>query len=260
MTRADGEALLEERISEWRAHLDRRQAIRSVDVEELEDHLRAQVETLREAGLDEDEAFLLGVKRMGDLDSISREFALEYSERLWKQLVVSSGKGETSTGVGRDALVAVGLAIAAAAALKAPALFGLEIAGRDADLSFYRLNLCLFVFPFLAGFFAWKRNLPQWGWGWLAVPFIAAGFLVNLFPFEPRGHTEALAALHLPMALWLTVGFAYVGGQWRSGDQRMNYIRFSGEWFIYYSLIALGGGVLTAFTLFVFRAIDLNIE
>ncbi|MCA9410212.1 MAG: DUF4153 domain-containing protein [Candidatus Omnitrophica bacterium] len=260
MTRADGAALLEERISEWRAHLDRRQAIRSVDVEELEDHLRAQVETLREAGLDEDEAFLVGVKRMGELDSISREFALEYSERLWKQLVVSSGKGETSTGVGRDALVAVGLAIAAAAALKAPALFGLEIAGRDADLSFYRLNLCLLVFPFLAIFFAWKRGLPQWGWGWLAIPFVAAGLLVNLMPFVSEGHTEALAALHLPIALWLTVGFAYVGGQWRSGDQRMNYIRFSGEWFIYYSLIALGGGVLTAFTLFVFRAIGLNIE
>lgn len=260
MKRADGAALLEERISEWRAHLKQRQAVHSVDVDELEDHLRAQVETLREAGLDEDEAFLVGVKRMGDLDSLSREFALEYSERLWKQLVVSPGKGESSTGVGRDALMAVGLAIAAAAALKAPALFGLEIAGGDADLSFYRRNFCLFILPFLAIFFAWKRSLPPLGWGWLAVPFVAAGLIVNLLPFVPEGHTESLAALHLPIALWLTVGFAYVGGRWKSHEQRMNYIRFSGEWFIYYTLIALGGGVLIAFTLFVFRSIDLNLE
>src|SRR6185295_13745281 len=35
---------------------------------------------------------------------------------------------------------------------------------------------------------------------------------------------------------------------------------FSGEVFIYYVLIALGGGVFTAFTLMVFQAIGLNAE
>lgn len=260
MNRADEAELLEERISEWRAQLNQRRALHSVDVEELEDHLRAQIEILREAGLDGDEAFLVGVKRMGDLDSLSREFALEYSERLWKQLVVSKGEGESSGWVHRDALMAVGLAIAAAAALKAPAFFGLEIAGQDADLSFYRRNFCLLILPFLAVFFAWKRSLSPLGWGCLAVPFVAAALMVNVLPFAPEGYTENLAALHLPIALWLTVGFAYAGGYWRSGDQRMNYIRFSGEWLIYYTLIALGGIVLIAFTLFVFRAIDLNME
>ena len=42
---------------------------------------------LTQAGLTEDEAFLVAVKRMGSLDAISREFAREHSERLWKQLV-----------------------------------------------------------------------------------------------------------------------------------------------------------------------------
>jgi hypothetical protein len=40
----------------------------------------------------------------------------------------------------------------------------------------------------------------------------------------------------------------------------MNYVRFSGEWFIYYSLIALGGGVLMGITSFIFTAIRLNVE
>jgi hypothetical protein len=40
----------------------------------------------------------------------------------------------------------------------------------------------------------------------------------------------------------------------------MNFVRFSGEWFIYYTLIALGGGVLTLFTVFIFKAIGLNAE
>ena len=37
---------LEERITEWRDSLRRKQAMHSVDVVELEDHLRSQVEAL----------------------------------------------------------------------------------------------------------------------------------------------------------------------------------------------------------------------
>src|SRR5512146_996388 len=38
----------------------------------------------------------------------------------------------------------------------------------------------------------------------------------------------------------------------------MNFVRFSGELVIYYALIALGGGVLTGFTLMMFEAIGLD--
>src|SRR5512147_1066542 len=85
---------LEEQIDHWRNYLRRRQAIHSVDVAELEDHLREQVTGLMNAGLAADEAFLVAVKRMGELDALSREFAREHSERLWKQLVVSAAPGE----------------------------------------------------------------------------------------------------------------------------------------------------------------------
>jgi hypothetical protein len=40
----------------------------------------------------------------------------------------------------------------------------------------------------------------------------------------------------------------------------MDYIRFSGEWLIYYALLALGGGLLMAFTAGAFRAIDIDTE
>jgi hypothetical protein len=251
---------LEERVGEWRQYIRRRQAVHAVDVIELEDHLRSQVEAQSEAGLDEDEAFLVAVKRLGDLDSLSREFAREYSERLWKQLVVSPEAGAASSAPSQNAMVAVALAIAASIALKLPELFGLRIMGPDAADSFYMRNLGLFVLPFLAGYFAWERGLRQPGWLWLTLPFVAAGLAMNVMPFKASGHTEMLAALHLPIALWLTVGFAYAGGQWRSHEQRMNFVRFSGEWFIYYTLIALGGAVLIGFTLFLFKAIGLDAE
>ena len=40
----------------------------------------------------------------------------------------------------------------------------------------------------------------------------------------------------------------------------MNFVRFTGEWFIYFVLIALGGGVLMGSTAFIFNAIGRNPE
>lgn len=255
----NNKATLETRIGEWRNFLRRRQAVHAVDIDELEDHLRSQVDALSEAGLDEDEAFLVAVKRLGDLDSLSQEFAHEYSERLWKQLVVSSGAGGTSSKSFRTAIVAIVLGIAAGIAIKLPEAFGMRWGANAAD-TFYLRNITLFVLPFLAAFFVWKRDLRQSAWPWLIAPFAAAALIMNLMPFIDRGHTELLSALHLPIALWLSVGFAYAGGQWRDHSQRMNYVRFSGEWFIYYVLIGLGGGVLMGLTVFLFQAIGLNPE
>ena len=249
---------LEEQIDQWRSYLRRRQAIHPVDVAELEDHLREQVGVLSEAGLATDEAFLIAVKRMGDLDSLSREFAREHSDRLWKQLVVSSSDaGEPRAAARTDAAVAFGLAVAAAVLVKVPALFGLQL---DDDADFYARNLSLFVLPLLTGYFAWKRRLDLRTIGWLAVAFTAAAVFANVYPFEPDGSTEALSALHLPIALWLVVGIAYVGGRWRQVAGRMDFIRFSGEFFIYYVLIALGGGVLTAFMVALFESIGIDAE
>ena len=67
---------LEEQIAQWRAYVRRRQALHGPDVEELEGHLRDQLVALTETGLAGDEAFLVAVKRMGNLDALSREFAL----------------------------------------------------------------------------------------------------------------------------------------------------------------------------------------
>jgi len=249
--------VLEERIAEWRSYLSRRQAIHAVDVDELEDHLRSQVSDLQGAGLDDEEAFLIAVKRIGDLDTLSREYAQEYSERLWKRLVVSpAASGEKWN---REAMIAVGLAVAAGVAIKIPAFFGISWDG-DEEALWYIRNMSLFTLPFLAVYLAWKRALPAVGWGVLGGVYLAAALVMNLMPFVPEGSTQMLAILHLPMALWLVAGAAYAGGKWRESKQRMNYVRFSGEWFIYYVLIALGGGVLMAITMLLFEAAGIDAE
>src|SRR6185369_1793897 len=110
---------LEEQIDQWRCYLRRRQAVHSVDVAVLEERLREQVTGLVNAGLATDEAFLVSVKRMGELDGLSREFAREHSDRLWKQLVLVPSDSEELPALSRtDAIVAFCLAVAAAVALK----------------------------------------------------------------------------------------------------------------------------------------------
>jgi hypothetical protein len=253
------EAALEQRIGEWRTFFGKRQAVHTADVAELEDHLRSQIDALRAAGLDEDEAFLVAVKRLGNLDSVSREFASEYSERLWKQLVVAPDAATPSPASQRETTLAIALAFAAAIAMKIPELFGKHII--DDDMSFYAHNVPFFVLPFLAGFFAVKRSLPVAKWLMLAGAFAVGAVLANALPFATKGDSEALNIIHTPIALWLSAGLlAYAGGKWRSHAQRMNYVRFSGEWFIYFALTALGGVALMAFTAFVFKAIGLKAD
>jgi hypothetical protein len=257
---ADHAVALEEQIDQWRTYLRHRQAIRSVDVAELEDHLRQQVAALTDAGLATDEAFLVAVKRLGALDALSREFAREHSDRLWKQLVVvSPDEEEPQAGAQRDAIVAFCFTIAAALAVKVPSLFGLSM-DKNENEPFYVRNASLFVLPLLTGYFVWKRRLDKATIVWLAVAFIVAAVFANIYPFGPKSNTLILTVIHLPIALWLVMGVAYAGGRWRESAGRMDFIRFSGEFLIYFVLIALGGGVLTGFMAAIFHAIGMNIE
>jgi len=259
---------LEEQIEAWRSHLRRSRAIRGSDAEELEDHLREQIATLGERGLSEDEAFLVAVKRIGAIDALTREFAREHSDRLWKQLVlagdgVGAGGAEAPSAYGsRRMWVALTLAVAAGVAMKIPGLFGIPF---DPDASlFYPVNIAFFTLPFIAAYFAWERPLPASSRAWVAGAFVLAAVVVNAFPFSlapvAEPHTLILTVLHLPITLWLAVGVAYVGGRWRGSERRMDFIRFTGELFIYYVLIALGGGVLIGLTFVLFEAIAIDVE
>jgi len=244
---------LEEQIAAWRAFVARRDAIASGDVDELEDHLRDEVAGLTASGLSGDEAFLVAVKRLGGLDELSREFAREHSERLWKQLVMSESAEPTTRS--RALPLAVGLAVGAAVAVKVPALFGIDV---STDGDFYGRNLVVIVLPFLAAYFLVRRRATLATIAVVAVPFVVAAVVLNAYPFVPDAATLVLATLHATVALWIVTGIAYVNGDVRSSRARMDFIRFTGEWFVYFVLIALGGAVLTGLTMAVFGAIGLD--
>jgi len=248
---------LQLRIDRWRAYVFARGAAVE-DVASAEGRLREQAARLVDAGLDADEAFLVALRRVAGSDDTSRAFARTYSDELF----VQSAESDDEPGPARSAVtefwVMLGCAVAAALAIKVPALFGQKLSGGFSD--FYAANFSLFVLPFLATYFVWKRGLSRRDIAGLVAVFVAGAAFVNAYPFTPGGSTEVLAAIHLPITLWLAVGVASVAGDWLSDARRMEFVRFTGEWLITYALIALGGGVLVAITVGVFESIGLNVS
>src|SRR3954451_8545065 len=124
-------AELETQINRWREYVQRREAISPTDVDELEDHLREQIADRQASGLDDEEAFLVAIKRLGNLDAISREFAREHSDRLWKQLALVPDDAPGSLAPRwRELAVVITLAVGAGVAVR------VGIAWFDDELAF----------------------------------------------------------------------------------------------------------------------------
>jgi hypothetical protein len=257
MTAPNSQDELETQFTQWRQYVQRHRELTPSDADELEDHLRGSVDELIGVGLRADEAFLVAVKRMGSLDELSREFAREHSERLWKQLVLT---GETDGRAAdprtrRDLLAMIICAAGAVVSIKVPPLFGVSM---TEDGAFYARNFSLFALPWLAAFLMWRRQARPVLIGVLVGLFALGVVAANAYRLLDDSQSVVVTALHLPIGLWFVVGLAYVSDEWRSSRRRMDFIRFTGEWVVYYVLIALGGGVLIAFLYGTFEAIGLE--
>ena len=257
---ADNQNVLENRIGRWRTYLREHWTSHAPGADDLETSLRAEIAALQEAGLSDDEAFLVALRRIGRRDEPTRAFVQSHPDLLWEQPppdpspvpAPEEDYGKSPS----EVLIVFGLAVAAGLSIKIP-LFGASITG-DAG-AVLRIHIP-FVLALLAVYFVWKRGLDKRLSLGLAAVFAASVVFVNALPFDQNGDTQILSTGHLPILLWLAVGVAYAGNRWTSVAGRMDFVRFSGELFIYYVLIALGGGVFSAFTLVMFNIIEIDVS
>ena len=248
---------LESNVRSWSDHLRARGNFKESDIIELENHLQDEIDELQKAGLSPEEAFLISVKRMGNVNAISQEFSKVNTENLWKHLMVESDQ-TPSFGQNRKTIALVIVSsFLAGTAMKIPQLFGLSINDSVNGL-IYLKNLSFFILPFIAAFFLIKHQLTWKMSATIMGIFALAGILINLYPSFSPNDTEILTALHLPLFLWLVTGVAYMGLEWKSSRGRMNFIRFTGEAVIYGTLIFCGLIVLAMFTQAIFFAIQLD--
>ena len=200
---------VESQIAEWRAYVASAPGVNGHDVDELEDHLRHQIAELTAAGLDADEGFLVAVKRMGDVDTLSREFAREHSGRLWKQLraraATTSRRARRPAGSRRSH----SLPPPPSRSRSPASLAGLS--RRGADLARAERSVCSCCRSSPRTSPADGSSNRGTGCCWRCRSSLAA-LVVNLYPWAADSDTEALVVLSLPVALWFVVAYPYMGG------------------------------------------------
>lgn len=245
---------LELQIDLWKRHLEKADSIQKDDVDELESHLRDSIDELVGKGLVTEEAFLIAVRRLGDVDMINEEFSKVSTEDVWKQLFIPSSN-RTSASKGRgEVLVVIGLALLGGLLGKLPAIFG--YGDFDAFGLIYARNASLFALFPVAIYYVWRRSLPFFQSIAMLCLFGLAALVVNGYPsFEPH-HTGILSAIHVPIISILLLLYFY--GDWKNTNTRLNYIRFLGESFIFTVLIGLGGVVLIVLTMGTFELVGID--
>lgn len=90
--------------------------------------------------------------------------------------------------------------------------------------------------------------------------FVLSALYINLLPAGEESDSVLLACIHLPLMLWCLYGLIYIDFDTRDLVKRIDYIRYNGDLAILTAIILIAGGILTAVTIGLFSAIDLNIE
>jgi len=82
---------MNEQIKKWRCDLAQKKTLEKSDIDELENHLREEIERLTESELTEEEAFMVAAHRLGHSDSLSEEFAKVNTSILWRKRLFRIG-------------------------------------------------------------------------------------------------------------------------------------------------------------------------
>lgn len=243
-------------VAEWKGALAAAGQLPDDRLEELASHLEDTMAELVRLGLDEEEAFLVAVKRVGNVDAVARQLALAEGDESWRRInLPGTGAGARR----RDLALAAVLALAAGLLAKVPTLFGLHFGTDEGFLVWFR-NASLFCLPSMAWTLVLVRKEGRREALALSGLVLALALAVNLFPWAADSQTVLLTSIHLPILLWLCVLPLYARGRWRRAEGGMDFVRLTGEAFIYGVLLLLGVAVLIAMVAAVFETAGVKTE
>ncbi|MEW5249400.1 hypothetical protein [Microbulbifer discodermiae] len=111
--------------------------------------------------------------------------------------------------------------------------------------------ICYFLITTVSS--AKTRNL-------LLAVIIGCVVYILVLPRVDGSASITMALIHLPLFYLSLLAVSFMNDGWNRVEERLNFIRYIGEMFIYSVLVLLGGVVLTAITLGLFSLIDISIE
>lgn len=162
-------------------------------------------------------------------------------------------------------LIVIILCLLASFVAKIPEVFPVD------EEFFYIRNIGFIAFPFTMGYFIWKNRPDNKILLILSAILLAGIVYINLIPsgkevtisdpsrYKPYSDSFLLVCIHLPLLLWSALGLAYTGNAYRQNEARVSFLKFNADIAIVGNVVSLAFGLLTAITIGLFSAININI-
>lgn len=191
--------------------------------------------------------------------AFKREFDRMYPELkgnivadLWNERL-NYEKEEINWGTGGELLFAMVASLLAGIVAKLPAILSIS------EDYFYPRNIGFIVFPALAAYFSWRNNLSTGKIAFIAGAALVGLIFINSLPDVRHSDTLILSCLHLPLFLWLILGFAFAGGTGNAHEKRLGYLNFNGDLLVMSALLLIAGGIMSGITIGLFSLIGFDI-
>jgi hypothetical protein len=121
------------------------------------------------------------------------------------------------------------------------------------------INLVFGILFFMAAYFIFNHSLRK-NISFVVVSlFLISAVYINMLPLK-ENDAIILAYLHLPVFLWVVIGLAYTGNDYKLGSNRLAYLKFNGEFLILYAIMAISGMLLTLLTMQLFSFVGMDIS
>jgi hypothetical protein len=141
--------------------------------------------------------------------------------------------------------------------IKLPAIFNIDLK----DYFFYEKNAGLIVFLGLSLYAMLTRQIiKRQHLIFTITAFLLPAVYINLLPSEKGSDSINLAYIHLPLLMWSIYGLIYINFETKDKSIRIDYIKYNGDLAILSGLILIAGGIFTAVTLGLFKAIGIDVE
>jgi hypothetical protein len=179
-------------------------------------------------------------------EAVYPQISTQVSAQIWRErLAVST----TSWGSMSDWVIVGFFALLAGFLMQLPDIFSISH-----DRYFPR-NMSFIVMPGIGAYFAYKQGMSL---RQLLAPLAILAASIVFINFLPeKSTTLLLTCLHIPILIWLSVGYIFAGSD---PAKRMDFLRYHGDLVVMTTVIGLAGGLFTALTINLFNLIQLKIE
>ena len=195
-----------------------------------------------------------------DKTTFKRTFRSLYPEltnsnlaEFWNERLSFAGE-DVFWGSNRELLFVIAVSLFAGLIAKLPVLIPVN------EDFFYPRNIGFVVFPALCAYFVWRNNLSKTKIAFIAGIILFGAVYINLLPDLKTSDTLILSCIHLPLVLWATLGFAFVGEKGNNTARRLGFLRYSGDLVVMTALILLAGALMSVITVGLFELIGVDLK